>query len=79
MLKPNLSAVADKLVSVEQVDDQWELRLHGRKECLGVVENVYVVVHKAGKNTCEEYAQYVKNMVAERIEWELRQQEARAA
>ena len=79
MLKINPMAIADKLISVEQADDKWELRLHGRKECLGVVSDVYVVAHRASQNTCEEFATHVKNMVAERIAWEIRQQEAKAA
>jgi len=72
-------SLAETLISAEKGGNDWQILLHGRREVLNVVENVQVVAHEASEGTCKEYAKILQDMVVERIEWELRHSEAKAA
>jgi hypothetical protein len=65
--------------------DLWELRIHGRRlvKAEDSVGNVYVVAHTGSEQTMNDYAQIVRDLLAEGLREELRktlnQLEAKAA
>ena len=74
-----MNNLPDLLITADQnVEKQWEIRIHGRREVFGKVEPVYLVIRDGlSEDSAKEQAEFIKNLIRQEIP--VKAQERRAA